>query len=95
MMTHHAKNDVMQHNTQCMNPRRQTETRYIIKTLDSKRMNVGVLYELKKLTLLRKVVQLIFKPVINFEFTKKETTGIGVGSTLGLKWHQRLKYTYV
>lgn len=50
-------------------------------------MNVGVLYELKKLTLLRKVVRLIFKPVINFECTKRETNGVGVGSTLGLKWH--------
>lgn len=58
-------------------------------------MNVGVLYELKKLTLLLKVVRLIFKPVINFERTKKKTNRIGVGSTLGLKWHQRLKYTYV
>lgn len=37
MMTYHAKNDVMQHNTQCVNPRRQTETRYTIKTLDSKK----------------------------------------------------------
>ena len=34
MMTYHANNDVMQHNTQYMNPRRQMETRYTIKTQD-------------------------------------------------------------
>lgn len=37
MLTHDAKNDVMQSNTQCMNSRKQTKTRYTIKTLELKR----------------------------------------------------------